>query len=576
MKQEIKIEEIHSIVLGILLNENKKDKSFRFVLRRTNRYNRLSLGYWFYGNEKYVALSFWAGMDWKNRTPSVSFIINKLGECSIEFNASDESEKYQFFTNTFLKRIKGLKSLNNGRTLRKEYKHSSYQEGLRSFLSTDKKIIDAYLDPDIEDHFGRDSYHGLGRIIESDFQKMLSKVISYRKKTRERELTDKPTYLNHLKVKGYGSIKDINIGPLNSSTRWVFLTGENGTGKSNILKSIAYIITNQSEFMSPDDIATPKIEAFFHQEKPSLFKVTKGWKNEKDSDESVSISGFASYGPSRLQHINFQDANDETTLDNLDSNLTYNLFNNDGELITYEALLNSSFYSEHKDILQFTENMNEALLQSIPSLSKIDYDLDDDDRFVVFYTEKYEDDELEYGLTSDLLATGAKSILGILIDMMTRLFLQQRHINDPAELTGIVLIDEIDLHLHPRLQKDIVKTLADTFPKIQFIVTTHSPIPLLGAPENSLFYIVKRSKDKGTYVEKINNLHIKQLTPNTILTSPVFGMQNILHHETEEKGLFSGVRSEDNWNDIVIHDKELSSLVKKYKNRINTSNDKSE
>ena len=48
------------------------------------------------------------------------------------------------------------------------------------------------------------------------------------------------------------------------------------------------------------------------------------------------------------------------------------------------------------------------------------------------------------------------------------------------------MIDELDLHLHPQWQRTIVESLRTAFPKIQFIASTHSPIPLLGAPNNSI------------------------------------------------------------------------------------------
>ncbi|MBK8563034.1 MAG: AAA family ATPase [Saprospiraceae bacterium] len=51
--------------------------------------------------------------------------------------------------------------------------------------------------------------------------------------------------------------------------------------------------------------------------------------------------------------------------------------------------------------------------------------------------------------------------------------------DDPLkEGGGIVIIDEIDLHLHPRWQRKIVRKLTEVFPKLQFIITTHSPLIL--------------------------------------------------------------------------------------------------
>ncbi|WP_243406916.1 AAA family ATPase [Cuspidothrix issatschenkoi] len=46
--------------------------------------------------------------------------------------------------------------------------------------------------------------------------------------------------------------------------------------------------------------------------------------------------------------------------------------------------------------------------------------------------------------------------------------------------TGIILIDEIDLHLHPQWQRIVISSFRKTFPKCQFIVTTHSPQVLKG------------------------------------------------------------------------------------------------
>jgi predicted ATP-binding protein involved in virulence len=50
---------------------------------------------------------------------------------------------------------------------------------------------------------------------------------------------------------------------------------------------------------------------------------------------------------------------------------------------------------------------------------------------------------------------------------------------------GIVLIDEVDLHLHPKAQEKYLQVLTQIFPNIQFIVTTHSPFVIRGLPANS-------------------------------------------------------------------------------------------
>lgn len=59
---------------------------------------------------------------------------------------------------------------------------------------------------------------------------------------------------------------------------------------------------------------------------------------------------------------------------------------------------------------------------------------------------------------------------------------------------GIALIDELDLHLHPKWQKTIVKQLKNTFPNIQFVTTTHSPFIIQETDEGELFNISEDGK----------------------------------------------------------------------------------
>jgi len=74
------------------------------------------------------------------------------------------------------------------------------------------------------------------------------------------------------------------------------------------------------------------------------------------------------------------------------------------------------------------------------------------------------------------LSDGERGILALVLDLTRRLAQANPDLYDPAaESTGVVLIDEIDLHLHPRWQREIVSRLPEIFPCLQFIATTHSP-----------------------------------------------------------------------------------------------------
>lgn len=98
-------------------------------------------------------------------------------------------------------------------------------------------------------------------------------------------------------------------------------------------------------------------------------------------------------------------------------------------------------------------------------------------------------------LNAEQLSDGEKIYLALIGDLCHRLSLANP-VGDPLLGEGIVLIDEIDLHLHPQWQSEIATALTATFPNIQFIVTTHSPHVINSVPTASLRLI-----DEGGKIE---------------------------------------------------------------------------
>ena len=78
-------------------------------------------------------------------------------------------------------------------------------------------------------------------------------------------------------------------------------------------------------------------------------------------------------------------------------------------------------------------------------------------------------------LALDQLSDGEKCMLALVGDLARRLAIANPNLREPLTGSGVVLIDEVDLHLHPGWQRMIVPTLRDTFPGCQFLLTTHSP-----------------------------------------------------------------------------------------------------
>lgn len=75
------------------------------------------------------------------------------------------------------------------------------------------------------------------------------------------------------------------------------------------------------------------------------------------------------------------------------------------------------------------------------------------------------------------LSDGQRTILGLFCDIARRAAILNPHLGENIcnETRGVILIDELDLHLHPKWQRTVIESLRVTFPKIQFICTTHSP-----------------------------------------------------------------------------------------------------
>ena len=93
-------------------------------------------------------------------------------------------------------------------------------------------------------------------------------------------------------------------------------------------------------------------------------------------------------------------------------------------------------------------------------------------------------------LPVELLSDGERGVLAMLLDLTRRLAQANPAMEDPAaEAEAVVMIDEIELHLHPAWQRRIVHNLTAAFPRCQFIATTHSP-QVIGEVEHDRIHII--------------------------------------------------------------------------------------
>lgn len=335
---------------------------------------------------------------------------------------------------------------------------------------------------------------------------------------------------------------------LDRAYQWIFLTGENGFGKTSCLQGLAIALVGFSDHIAHQYGYGLKQSSNIEKKEKFIFKKYIASLKERDTiirvdalSDSVFRIPIAAYGSVRLNVSEYEGSKPTSPIQGL--------FESTSILQNIEYELSRWFLK--KDDVEFKtkyEQVTKILKQLLPNLADIQIDRKTDK---VTYIEKDAYEKRFAPVTINQLAAGYRSIIAMIGDMILRLFKTQPEVHDPKELAGIVIIDEIDLHFHPNIQRQLPALLSKIFPKVQFIASTHSPIPILGAPKKSAFLTVERNAEEGITIKTLNHVEVKRLTPNTILTSPIFGFTEILA-ETNNGNL--RVKTETLYDDIKFNE----------------------
>jgi hypothetical protein len=120
------------------------------------------------------------------------------------------------------------------------------------------------------------------------------------------------------------------------------------------------------------------------------------------------------------------------------------------------------------------------------------------------------------------LGFGYRTLIAWMVDLVARLVERYPDSENPLAEPAVVLVDEIDLHLHPAWQRKLIGDLTRLFPNTQFIVTAHSPLIVQAAGEDANIALLRR---EGDHVVIENDLDfIKGWRVDQILTSDLFGL----------------------------------------------------
>ena len=533
---EKEIRNFHDELFNYLYSVHQQNDSFMFRVRRMNNQNRLDKGYWFNGNDKYLETSFWDYKDNLHQTPVIRLVyFFELKKWVCELIGRDNPERELYFRN-IVKLEEFADYASDGRTpiWRKNLATIDFLGTIKWYVDNEKNKIDKYITDNPLPKL-------ISNIKKLDFEKDIRRIEQVKNRIQDTEVnevevktTKIPYSINSISIENFRAISSLSFGQdendgedtrIPIDTQWIFLTGENGFGKTLILQAISSALTGGEN--SPNNI--PEFTGFKKGKYYSnlLIDIEDG----KLEDSKKDIEKIVAYGVSRL-------LTEETTKDT--GNRTASLFNDNAVLLSTEDVLK-------KNDLRF-EELTQKIKSIMPNISGIKKMINEDGFPEIFFYEKDSRNKIyDKAVSVEDLGTGYKGIFNMIGDMILRL--SNNLSKKIADIEGITLIDEFDANLHPKYQYELPNLLSKAFPKVQFIVSTHSPIPLLGLPKNvkAAIFKVDRTVEEGITVDRVDDdIPFRQMLPNSLFSSPIFGFESIFPRDSKSKDIIT----KDNWNEI--------------------------
>lgn len=325
-------------------------------------------------------------------------------------------------------------------------------------------------------------------------------------------------YLNRIQGSLDYSEKNIDI---NLNGRNVVITGANGSGKTTLLKklheSIKVMLTrNHQEYENyTNNLNYQQLQLNLHlsgsnehQQIQSQIEYIKKWLNDNNPSLDLEISNINNFIINfnnfkainlifeAMRINNIQVATSTTSIQIEKDNIRQNYRQHGNQIMQLgmrleQHLLNLKFNEslagyEEKDEIKakkfsdWFKNFNEQLTFLFEGIdTRLKFNID---------TRKFSILQNERDFTFQELSSGYQAIFNIYAELLMS---SEMFDVPPNELEGIVIIDEIDVHLHISLQRIILPFFMKAFPNIQFIVSTHSPFVITSTDNTVVFDLTK-------------------------------------------------------------------------------------
>lgn len=330
-------------------------------------------------------------------------------------------------------------------------------------------------------------------------------------------------YVERIEIKNIGSIGwlELDLAAAESGTVPCFaLLGVNGVGKTTILKSVALALSGKKY---ADQLKITSRKLLRHGEKegsvtvhvsgysdPIVMTVRARRRLDFSSDDARAL--VLGYGSTRLLPNGRHKAPEGMSHANVE-----NLFDPFRPLRSPEAWLTA-----------LQGPLFDDAVSTIGSL------LPDEDAALFERLTAEPDVAVRVGsdvpLSLRQLSDGYQSLIGLAADVMD--VMHQQGFKSMKSAQGVVLVDELGNHFHPRWKMRIVGALRRAFPQVQFIFSTHDPLCLRGLGRGEMA-VLRRARDRSVYV--VEDLpSVEGMRVDQLLTSEHFGLDTTLDPASEE------------------------------------------